>query len=637
MLHFREDENTSFLQNKLPFVTMGVVLFYLIILARLFYLQVSQGEKYLTLATKTFVREEEIIARRGNILDRFGKKLADTRPYYEVSITPQYLDKKERILQNLAELFDVPIQEIEEKLSKARYEPRFRPVSILEDISYDGAVKLRQRLGPDYFEESPYYLNGVSLQVTPLRRYLYPEVFSHALGYLREIDKKGLERMADKHPGRYTRGDLLGAAGVEYAYDLELRGHDGQLGRVVDARGREVAKIEDVRILKERATLEPQAGYHLLTTLDFDAQTAAHEAMQGRKGAVVALDPNNGEVIVMYSSPGYDANRITKNVDKEYWKKINLDEDKYLFNRTLQGTYPPASTYKAMAIVAGIEEGVVDPHKTTYYCGGGIQFGNRYFKCWTSHGRVNALSALGRSCDVFFYQVGIKLGVDRLAKYAKLMGYGHKTGIEIPYEQSGLVPSREWKQKRFKQEWIESETLSVSIGQSYNLVTMLQNAKMASIVANGGYEVTPHLGRAILNTDGSVHRKIRYPKKETGLINSEGLAWAKKGMIEVVHGYGTAVRLRNSPFQIAGKTGTAQVIGHDSKARRGRHTENHGLFISFAPYDDPKIAVAVIVENGRSGSGSAAPVAMQVIDAYLGKVLPDYGKDTTQTWYDPIN
>ena len=252
-----------------------------------------------------------------------------------------------------------------------------------------------------------------------------------------------------------------------------------------------------------------------------------------------------------------------------------------------------------------------------------MQFGNRFFHCWKAggHGSVTAISGLAQSCDVFFYKAGLLLGVDRLARYARIFGFGSLTGIDLPGEKPGLVPTTEWKQKYLHQPWQESETLSISIGQGYDLVTPLQNAVAVSMIANGGYKVTPHLGKALVDASHTTVKEISYPMQTTELTGAKALDWVKKGMIEVVHGHGTAGALKGSPFKIAGKTGTAQVIGHQSKAKRTKSTENHALFIAFAPYDNPKIAVSVMVENGKGGALAAAPIARQVIDVYLTKLL----------------
>lgn len=615
-----QDENIAYLQRKIPFVVVVVIVFILIVAARLFYLQVIERSHYQELATEVFIRDEEVVAKRGAITDRNGITLADTRLYYEISITPQYLLDKKKVLNSLVALLPLEKRKIEEKLFEARFEAKFKPVVIAEDVPYEWVAKLKQYLSDGYTEDTPYLLSGVQVRYFPLRRYLYPEIFAHALGYVREIDKNELKVAQEKPDNLFSMGDLTGAAGLEKAYDTDLKGRDGQFGRVVDARGREVNQSADLRILQQSATVDPVEGLVLQSTLDFKTQVLVAKLFEGKKGALVAMDPRTGEVISLYSSPSFDANRITKNIDKKYWSYINLHEDKILFNRTIQAMYPPASTYKIVALTAGIESGVIDPEKTSFNCPGGLRFGNRFFKCWRSggHGRMNALRAMGQSCDVFFYQLGLLVGVDGLAKYAKMFGLNAPTGIEIPFEKSGLIPTSEWKKKRFSQDWIESETLSISIGQSYDLVTPLQNVVVASVVANDGYTVKPHLGKALLDTEGNLVREIKHEKIATKLVGSQAIEWVKKGMIEVVHGQGTAVRLKQSPYKIAGKTGTAQVISHGSKGIKGQSTEAHALFVAFAPYDDPKIAVSVIVEHGRGGSATAAPIAMQVIDTYLG-------------------
>ena len=615
------EENIIYLQKKIPVIILIIICFLLVVVARLYFLQIMMGEQYQKLADETFVRVEEVVARRGNITDRHGEVLTDTRTYYEIVMIPQYLDDKEKIINSLTSILPLDKQAIIDILQEHKYQAKFQPVVIVDDAPFPWVTKLREHMAPEYPADSDFSLNGVDVRASPVRRYLYPDIFSHAMGYLRAIDKDALKQAQQDEPGIFTMQDLIGAAGVEYTYERDLKGVDGVLGRVVNARGREVTGNPDLDILKKRATVAPVPGNVLQTSLDFNAQLAAKQAFDalGKKGTVVALDPNTGEVFVLYSTPGYDANRITKNVDKAYWQKINLHEDKMLYNRAIQGMYPPASTYKVVGLSAGIDSGEIDPEKTFFTCHGGLRFGNRFFRCWASggHGRFSALWGLARSCDVYFYQLGLKVGVDRLAKYAHMFGLGEKTGIDIPFEKAGLIPTSAWKQKRYNEKWYESETLSVAIGQSYDLVTPLQNAVVAAMIANGGYRVQPHLGSAILDADNKVVKQIETEKIKTPLAGSLGIEWAKKGMIEVVHGYGTAKKLALSPNKIAGKTGTAQVIGHDSKAARGKNTENHGLFIAFAPYDDPKIAVSVVVEHGRGGSATAAPVAMKVIDAFF--------------------
>lgn len=620
MSPIKSDNDVYFLHNKVSYLYLVLLIFIVIVLARLFYLQVYQGGRYRNLSAQISVREGEIKAERGFIFDRNYKILADNRPYFEIVVIPQYLKDKKRTIDSLTSLIPLDREDIKNKLYKARFEPHFMPVVLVEDAPYEWVATIREYERPYYDEDTPYYLEGVEVIKTSLRKYLYPELFAHALGYLREIDKKTLKKFNEKYLDRYSRGDLMGASGLEKNYDLILRGFDGINARVVDAKGREVKGNPDVELLERRASYAPIAGHHLKTSLDFEAQKAAADALRERRGAVVALDPNTGEVLVLYSSPSFNANRIIKNVDKAYWQKINLDEDRYLYNRTVQAAYPPGSIYKVVTAFAGLDTEKISL-KTGFSCHGGMRFGNRFFKCWNKggHGYVTLLKGIAQSCDVFFYNVGNRVGVDILREYAEKYGLAKKTGIDIPYEQPGLIPTKKWKKKRYNQKWIKSETLSLSIGQGYNLLTPVQAARMVAIIANGGYWVKPHLAKVIVSRGKKVIEEKAIPLGEK-VIPDESLKPIRQGLIDVIHGAGTAKRLRKSPYKIAGKTGTAQVIGHDSKVKRSKWTKPHGWFMAFAPYDNPKIAVAVIVENGGSGGAVAGPVAMEVIDTYLSKL-----------------
>lgn len=627
------DENVFYLQRRLPAAIIFILAFFLIVMARLFYLQIKKGDEYQKLADEIFIREEEVVAKRGDILDRNNFVLASTRPYYEIVMTPQYVLDEEKVFSSLTKILPLKREEIFARLKAAENEARFFPVAIAEDVPYDWVARLSEHLSPSTQDQHSNNLAGVAVRAQALRIYLYPEIFSHALGYLVEIDRAALLKAKETAPLVYSPGDLMGAAAVEKYYDREIKGVDGAIGRVVDAQGREVAKNEDLRVLQEKATIPAQPGFALKTTLDFAAQQRASELLQGKKASVVALDPNNGEVIVLYSSPGFDANRLMKNLDRAYWQKLNLDEDKYLFNRAIQAAYPPASTYKVVVLTAALAEGIVDVDKTQHTCHGGLNFGNRFFRCWRAggHGRVGVLQGLAQSCDVFFYQVGRAVGVDKIAEYAQIFGLNQKTGIDLPFEKAGLIPTRAWKEKVKKQEWIESETLSVAIGQSYNLVTPLQNALVAAFVANGGYRVVPHLMKEFLS-DGKVEKSFAVAKIPTSLVGSQAIAIVKQGMTAVVHGEGTARRLRQSPNKIAGKTGTAQIVSSGSKVRAGVNTENHAWFIAFAPYDAPKIAVSVIVEHGGGGSATAAPIAMEIIDTYLNNIEFRQASSKSDLW-----
>lgn len=620
MSYFASDDNVAVLQRKVPLLMGIATLFVFIVISRLFFLQIYKGDAYRQISEQISVREVSIPARRGLILDRNGHVLADNRTYYEITVIPQLLQNQSRVIDSLIKLIGMTREEIQARLTKFKSQLPFMPVVLVDNAPYDMISKIREFGRPDYPENSTYFLEGVEVRTSPLRVFNEPEVFSHALGYLNEINPEQLEKFNKANTGRYESGDLIGASGLERAYDFEIRGEDGIKARVVDARGKEIKnETEDLALLAERASLKPVDGNHLVSTLDYESQMAAHQAFTGRRGAAVALDPNTGEVLVLYSWPGYDTNRITKNVDKPYWQFLNTDKDKYLYNRAIQAAYPPGSTYKIVTALAGLETKKID-EDSHFTCGGGLHFGNRFFQCWNKagHGSTEVRRAIMQSCDVFFYNVGLKVGVDNLWKYAHVLGLGEKTGIEIPYEQPGLIPSSEWKLKRYKEPWIESETLSIAIGQGYDLVTPLQSARMIAMIANGGRMITPHLAKSILDGNRQKIKDIDIPLGAPQ-ISEEILKPIRDGLIGVVQGQGTAGRLKASPFKIAGKTGTAQVVGYESKVAKGERTNDHAWFVAYAPYDDPKIAVAVVVENGGHGGAAAAPVAQAIIDTYLSK------------------
>ncbi len=619
----RNDDDVVVVQRKLVVLGILCTLFVLIVISRLFYLQIYRGRSYQVLSDQITSRDEEIRARRGLILDRNGKVLADNRPFFQIVVIPQNLKNPNSTFQALHSITGLAPLDMADRLLRAKGEPPFLPVVIADDASYEWVAKIREYDRPDELAdlddplaENP--LKGVEIRSSNLRIYRYPEEFSHALGYLREIDQKTLDDLDQKDPGHYSRGDLMGASGLEIAYDSELKGIDGVKSRIVDARGKEIKGNSDIQILADRGSYAPTDGHHLVTTLDFEAQDAAAIAMEGKKGAVVALDPKSGEVLVLFSNPGFDGNRIMKNIDHDYWKLLNTDKDKYLYNRATQATYPPGSTYKIVDSFAGLDTGKINL-ESHFTCGGGLRFGNRFFQCWNKggHGSIELIRAITQSCDVFFYNVGLKVGVDELYRHAHLLGLGEKTGIDIPSEQTGLIPSAEWKLKRFKQPWIESETLSIAIGQGYDTVTPLQNARMIATIANGGHPLVPHLAKEILSIDRKVLHTYSKPLGES-VVSPENLKWIQEGLIGVVHGVGgTAGRLKNDPHKIAGKTGTAQVVGYESKIANSGGNRDHAWFVAYAPYDDPKIALAVVVENGGHGGAAAAPVAQAVIDAYL--------------------
>jgi len=416
-------------------------------------------------------------------------------------------------------------------------------------------------------------------------------------------------------------GDFIGKFGVEKTYDTFLMGKRG--GRQVEVN----VKGQVVKVLK---TVNSISGNNLFLTIDLNLQKKAEELLHGKAGAAVAMDPRTGHILAMASSPAFDQNAFVNGMTHKHWRSLVSNPFRPMENKAIQGEYPPASTYKIITAIAGLEEGIIDEH-TTLYCPGHYKYGGRDYKCWKKggHGKVNVVKAISESCDVFFYQVGLRVGVDKIAFYSKGCGLGSKTGIQLDHEGHGLVPTAAWKKRRTGVPWQKGETLSVAIGQGYNLTTPLQMLTLISSVANGGIRINPLIlknvktpeGNIIFEPDSQVAGKLPLSRKTLNLV--------KRGLWEVVNGdRGTARGSRIKGIEISGKTGTAQVFSRKEndttkENERPLHMKSHAWFIAYAPSTVPKIATAVIVEHGEHGSSAAAPIAKGLIETYLGGPSPD--------------
>lgn len=591
------------------------------IMLRVYYLQGIKGNFYRLFSEENSIHEIPIPALRGVMLDRNNIPLVDNRQAFDLVITPQYVADPKPLFEILQKQLQIPAKFLETQWEKRRRQPAYQPIPILKDVSMDIVSWVKVHKSPWSQVRPNMDLRGVDIRMRYEREYPEKDMASHVLGYLREIDKGRLEKYRGRPAQRYQRGDQVGVNGLEEIWDLEMRGQDGSSQKVINAVGREVAYagIEDELIQKEA-----KAGNHLKLTLDARLQKVARDFFKGKKGAAVALDPKDGAVLLMFSAPTFDLNLLGGEEGNAYWQKIVIHPDRYLLNRSIQGAYPPGSTYKIVAATAALQEGVVQPSHE-FFCDGSFHFGNRDFHCWRKdgHGRVSFHRALVASCDVYFYNVGLKLGVDRLAKYANAFGLGEPTGIELSNERSGLIPTSAWKEDKYKSPWAEGETLSIAIGQGYNSVTPLQEAVMISVVANGGKRVKPYLVQSIVDPVTGEEKFIpreEVSKKEGEVVFSEGaLAQVKDALAGVVSDpEGTAHRLSLLNIPMGGKTGTAQVISL-GKGCRGGGCSDHAWFVAFAPVENPTIAVAVLVENGGHGSSAAAPLAGEIIKTYLEK------------------
>ena len=518
--------------------------------------------------------------------------LVENRPSFNVVLTPEHSRDLDDAVVRVARVLGVGEGQIRERL--ARRAVPFRQVVLKTDAALQdvAAVLARRRELPE-----------VSVEVVPLRSYPLASAAAHTLGRVGEVSDKQLQQ--PEFQG-LEAGNLVGQAGLESQYNRRLMGKDGLRRVIVNSRGLEVEEAE---------RLEPHDGPALTLTLDADLQKATEAAFQGRAGSAVALDPETGEILALTSTPAYDPNRFTTGIEPALWQKLTTDPDTPLMNRVIQGTYAPGSTFKVVAATAALEEGVITP-STTVYCPGYYSVYGTVFRCHKAagHGVVDVHKALSQSCNVFFYQAGVKLEITRLAAWAKKLGLGSITGIDLPHEASGLMPSPEWKQRVLKLPWYGGETVSVAIGQGQVSVTPLQMARLAAVIANGGRLVQPHLVKSV----GGVPVPWE-PPHDIGL-KPETIRIVREGMRSVV-AEGTGWRARIPGMEIAGKTGSAQVVAHARLAKDPKSPKlmPHGWFICFAPADKPRIAMAVLVEHGGSGGEAAAPVAHEILARYFGK------------------
>ena len=625
-------EYTADVEHRPGYAIWIIIAFLLIVLVRLYYLQVLKGDFYRFFSTENSIKESTIQAVRGMIFDRRGQLLVESRPAFDVVLVPQYVVDAPKVFATLSRYLNMPVEEIEAKWKTRTQQAPYQQIIIKSDVSRDDVAAIRVRKSPWYIEADPDDFRGVEVAVRYQRTAPNGTLATHLIGYVREIDPGRLEKFQKLYPHRYYIGDQVGQRGIEESYDLMLRGFDGYEQHVVNAVGREV-EYEGISSQLEAKPATP--GDSLVLALDKDVQEIAQSFFEGtgdnefalskgKNGAAVVVDVRNGGIIAMYSSPSYDLNKLASPEGSQYWQEISSNPRGYLINRAIQGGYPPGSTYKPVTAVAALSESVIKPEQTVT-CGGALMYGGRAYHCWAKggHGAISLHRAIVQSCDVYFYQMGLRLGVDRLAKYAKLLGLGSKTGILLSDERSGLVPTSEWKEKRFGIPWQEGETLSIAVGQGYDLVTPLQNALVAAYIANGGKKLEPHMVEAAYDAKG---QKVFewMPRQKSGKdqdipISKDVLKLVREAMVGVVGEVGgTAHRLSTYPVKMGGKTGTAQVYQLDGKvACLGEKCKDHAWFIGFAPAENPQIAAAVVVEHGGFGASAAAPIVGAMLQKYF--------------------
>lgn len=601
---YLESTDSEWFNHRLTILLVFVFIAFAVLVSRLIYLQVIEGREYRRLSEINSIRLQDIDAPRGLIYDRRNELLVDNRPSFNLHIILKDARPVEQTLEKLSRLIGEPIDDLKKQIKKNKHQGAYVPILLKEDMGRDLLAAV---------EVNKFNLPGVVVRVSPRRHYLFSNRAAHLIGYVGEISAQELNL---KQYEQCKGGDFIGKYGIEKSFESVLRGVRG--GRQVEVN----ATGQVVRVLN---TVEAQPGQNITLTIDLALQTAAEKLLEGQAGAAVAIDPNNGEILAMASSPTYDPNWFVVGMTPDQWKSIISNPFRPLENKAIKAEYPPASTYKIITALAGLEEGVIDV-TSTFYCPGHYRYGNRVYRCWRrgGHGEVNVVKAMERSCDVFFYQVGEALGVDRLAKYAKACGLGQLTGVELDQESEGLVPTKAWKRKRIGTPWQGGETISVSIGQGFNLVTPLQMAVLTAAVGNGGKRFKP----SIIKKIDSFQNKTVIERKAEVVgrlpVSPSTLALVRKGLWSAVNGRkGTAHGSRIKSVEYAGKTGTAQVVGRkiveglDEDQIKLLHRD-HAWFVAYAPAHDPKIAVAVIVEHGEHGSTAAAPIAKEMIKTYLG-------------------
>lgn len=579
------------LKGRGKYLTVFVMLLFTILLLRLTNMQILKGPYYEGLARNNRVRVVSIPAQRGKIFDRNHEVLADSRPAYNVMVIPEDIEKISDVSSKLSVLLDRDPKEIVDKIKEAKRKP-FSPVYIARDISFPQMAGIESRL---------FDLPGISIDTSNERDYLSKEVAPHVLGFLGEISRKQLSNM--KPGDGYSPGDLIGKSGVEFISENILRGVKGTRAFEVDALGRKM------RVIDEQS---PVSGEDVVLTVDKRLQLIAKQSLKGRAGAVVAINPFTGEILAMVSSPTYDPTIFLTPMPSVMWNGIVNDPMHPLENRAIRGQYSPGSMYKVLIGALALTSKFITPGDK-YFCPGKYTLGDSVFRCWRKegHGSVGLVEALTVSCDVYFYNLGERLGINRISEFSSELGLGRATGIELKDEATGLVPTIEWKRRRFNQPWHKGESVITAIGQGFTLVTPLQVAKVMSGIVNGGKVLTP---RILASTPQKLEMNFN--------IGAEELDVIKKGLLAVVDSdRGTARAIKDPMFSIGGKTGTVQVVrGLFSKlpdeADLPYKMRDHAWFFGFSPVENPEILVVAIVEHGGHGASIAAPVVRDVIKGY---------------------
>lgn len=578
-------DDPSFAAGKMAafqYFSVGVFIF---LIAGFWQLQVQSPEVYSDLAERNRVKQFPIPAPRGKILDRDGRIIVDNHSSWALVLTRENL--KEEHLPAIAEGLHLDLEDLQTKVAKYRRRPTYEPIMVKEDLTPSDLAFVDSHRDPEFFPEL------VLIHDTPR---LYPQngMGAHWIGYTGEISEAELD---SAEFAKYNLGQIIGKFGIERQYNDALTGTDGERQVEVNNRGREL------RVLQ---TTEAIPGKNMQLTIDLDLQAVADLVMEGKKGAIVALDPSNGEVLAMASRPTFDPNKFTVRIKSAELRQLLSDPEKPFLNRAIQSQLAPGSTFKPIMALTGLETGIIDPDMT-FHCAGGASFYGQYHRCWQAggHGTVNMLNGIIHSCDVYFYNVGNLVGIDNIAHYAELAGLGKKTGIDLPGESSGVVPSPARKIRLYRQKWYAGETISVAIGQGDLQVSPLQLASAIGGLSRDGVTYQPHLLKSLTPTI----------KPRIWGVNKENVEFIKNAMVQVVN-VGTGYAAKLPGIDVGGKTGSAQTAS--DAYMKAHHLETNAWFVAFAPANDPKIVVAALYENGGHGQ-FAAQLVRDVMKAYFDK------------------
>jgi penicillin-binding protein 2 len=590
-------EDLSLILRRTQQVSIAAGILFLLLLFFFWKIQILDFKKYWALSEANRIRENVISAPRGLITDRNDVILADNAASFKASIIRENCQNYVRSLKEVSRLLEIEPSDLERRIAKYESFPLFKPIVVKDNLELREVSRIESRR-----LEFP----ELVVETDPKRFYPFGSLAAHVIGYMQELSPE--EMKSDLYKGR-NLGDMVGQTGVEKEYESFLVGVNGKSTKVVDSLG---------RTREEVGKVEPAPGQNIRLTLDFDLQEKATQMLEGREGAIIVLDPRNGEVLALASYPTYDPNKFISRFTPEEWMDLINRSEHPLENRAIRGLYAPGSVFKLTIALGALRAGVIT-EQTTFFCGGTARFYGRLFSCWLvgGHGVLNLTEALRRSCNIYFYNAGRRMGVDRIAESAKILGFGKETGIDLPGEKEGLVPTEEWSRSVRKTHWYAGETISVSVGQGPLVVTPIQVAAHTALLANRGKKIAPRLLKS-LPSDKNQDEMFSLPDT-SGEIKAEFFEKVINGMWKSVNEGGTGHAAMVDGFDVCGKTGSTQVISKERAEKLGKEIKTHSWFTGFAPRDHPRVVVTVLVEYGGLGGATAAPLAKELFDIYKKK------------------